>query len=241
MPVCAACLAKVEPLKAEYCCVTCRAPFANAFPLDEHGQCGLCRSGLSGFDAAYSYGFYEGRLRELIQIFKYGKVSTLAGPLGEHLAAALPRDQQYDAIVPMPMHWWRQFSRGFNQAELLAADLGRRTGLPVVGLVRRKKATRPQAGLTGAKRRANVAAAFRIPHPSRAAGKRLLLIDDVLTTGATAGACARELKRAGAARVTVLTVARADRRVWTETGTSKAAFQIRPMESLGNGESRSIA
>src|SRR5205807_8467640 len=98
---------------------SCRAPFANEFPLDEQGRCALCRRGLHGFDAAYSFGFYEGALGELVQLLKYGKVTTLARPLGEMLARALPRDQQYDVLVPMPMHWRRRWERGFNQADLL--------------------------------------------------------------------------------------------------------------------------
>ncbi len=82
MPVCRACLAKPEPLAAEYFCVQCRAPFLSRFPLDEQGRCALCRRGVRGFDAAYSFGFYEDELRKLIHLFKYGRVQTLAAPLG---------------------------------------------------------------------------------------------------------------------------------------------------------------
>jgi ComF family protein len=213
VPVCPACLSEPEPFAAEYQCVCCRTPFLNPHPLDASGRCALCRLGLSGFDAVYAYGSYEGSLRKLIQLFKYGRIPTLAAPLGRLLAAAVPRERAFDVIVPMPMHWRRRWSRGFNQAELLARTLEKRLGLPVRNAVRRVKATPPQAGLTAGQRRANMSAAFQIKRPEIVRGKRVLLVDDVFTTGATAGACARTLKRAGAAYIAVLTVARADRRM----------------------------
>ena len=216
MPVCRACLAKPEPLAADYYCLQCRAPFLSSFPLDEQGLCALCRRGVRGFDAAYSFGFYESELRKLIQLFKYSRVQTLAAPLGRFLARALPREQSFDVIVPMPLHWRKRWQRGFNQAGLLAHEIGRRTHTPVRNALRRVKNTASQAGLTSSKRRKNVSGAFQASRrPSmRAAldGHSVLLIDDVMTTGATAAACARALKRAGARQVTLLTLARADRR-----------------------------
>jgi ComF family protein len=130
------------------------------------------------------------------------------------MSRALPRtQQQFDLIVPMPMHWRRRLSRGFNQAESLATVLSRRTGIPVGNVIKRRKATPPQAGMTSAQRRTNMVGAFRVPKKDVVQGRHVLLIDDVLTTGATAGACAAALKRAGSARVTVLTLARVDRRM----------------------------
>lgn len=213
MPVCQTCLSKPEPLAAEYFCVQCRAPFRSAYPLDEQGLCGLCRRGASGFDAAYSFGFYEGELRELIHLFKYGRVQTLAEPLGRLLAQALPRDQIFDVIVPMPLHWRKRWQRGFNQSELLASELGRRTHVPVKNALRRVRFTSSQAGLTNSKRRLNVSGAFRARKRLVLHGKQILLIDDVMTTGATAASCARALKLAGVRQVTLLTLARVDRRL----------------------------
>jgi ComF family protein len=214
VPVCRPCLKAPEPFSAEYFCISCRTPFQNGFPLDSEGRCALCRSGLRGFDAAYCYGSYEDVLRELIHLFKYGKTPTLARPLTDFLASAMPRDEQLDAIVPVPLHWWRRWQRGFNQAELLARALSARTGLPVVGALRRARSTPAQAGLSNQGRRENVARAFAPARAaSRLAGKRILLVDDVMTTGATAAACAAALKRAGAKRVALLTVARVDRRL----------------------------
>lgn len=212
--MCRTCLKAPEPFSADYFCISCRTPFQNGFPLDSEGRCALCRSGLRGFDAAYCFGSYEDALRGLIHLFKYGKTPTVARPLGEFLASALPRDERLDAIVPVPLHWRRRWQRGFNQSQLLAREVAARTGLPVVPALRRTRATAAQAGLSNRGRRRNVAQAFQPGRAAgRVAGKRVLLIDDVLTTGATATACALALKRAGAKRVAVLTVARVDRRM----------------------------
>jgi ComF family protein len=217
VPVCRACLGGLRPLEAEFFCASCRTPFLNAFPLDFDGRCALCRAGLRGFDAAYCFGAYEGPLRELIHLFKYGKVRSLARPLGNLLAAALPLDESFDAVAPVPLHWRRQWQRGFNQSELLARNIAGRTGIPVVLALRRLRSTSAQAGLNNAGRRQNVAGAFACRRGARSArriqAKRILLVDDVMTTGSTAAACALALKRAGAARVALLTVARVDRRM----------------------------
>lgn len=191
-------------------------PFVNRFPLDETGRCMLCRLGLRGFDAVYSYGSYEGKLRDLIHVFKYGGVRPLARPFGRLLAQALPREAGFDLIVPMPLHWFKQWQRGFNQADLLALEIGRKWNTPVKKVIRRLRVTAPQAGLTNAKRRANVQGAFRMAGSRRLDGLRVLLVDDVVTTGATASACARVLKRAGASDVALLALARTDRRTAVE-------------------------
>jgi len=172
----------------------------------------LCRLGAAGFDEVYSFGWYQGALRKLIHLFKYSGVRPLAPVFGRYLKRALPVDREFDVVIPMPLHWKRRWQRGFNQSALLAREVARRFDVPVSKVVRRRRATPPQAGLSHAKRRANVRGAFRMKRGTRLDGLRVLLIDDVLTTGATAAACARELKRAGAAHVTVLALARTDRR-----------------------------
>ncbi|HXP83530.1 MAG TPA: ComF family protein [Bryobacteraceae bacterium] len=173
----------------------------------------LCRLGLQGFDEVYSYGSFEGTLRQLIHLFKFEGVRPLARVFGDRMALALPREQNFDAIVPLPLHWWKRWRRGFNQADLLAREIGRRWNVPVRDLMLRTRATAPQAGLTNAQRRLNVRGAFRVKRGVRLDGRRILVVDDVFTTGATASACARALKRAGAAHVSLLTLARTDRRV----------------------------
>ncbi len=166
---------------------------------------------MRGFDAAYCFGSYEGRLRDWIHLFKYGRVRTLAEPLVELLAAAVPRTERFDAIVPVPLHWRKRWQRGFNQSGLLAAGMARKWGVPVVNALRRRRFTSAQAGLSNTARRKNVAAAFAAR--CRLAGKHILLIDDVLTTGSTAAACARALRASGAVRIAVAAPARADRRL----------------------------
>ena len=203
--------------------------------MDEQGRCALCRTGVRGFDAAYSFGFYEDTLRELIHLFKYRGVQTLASPLGHLLWRALPLDQSFDVIVPMPLHWRKRWQRGFNQSELLARQIGRRTQLPVRKFLRRIRFTSAQAGLTNAKRRKNVSGAFRAKK-NAATGQRVLLVDDVMTTGATAAAGARALKLAGAKHVTLLTLARVDRRFGFDFPLSDFNFS----GSVEDAEPRSI-
>ena len=211
IPVCSGCLQSADPFLPEFFCIQCRTPFLNAFPLDENGCCSLCRLGGTRFDAAYSAGIYDGTLRKLIHLLKYDGVLSLSGPLGDLLWKALPKPQRFDVIVPAPMHWTRRLARGFNQAEVLARDLSRRMGIPVRTDLLRKKLIPPQTGLTSHQRRMNVAGAVRAASQLQA-GAHVVLVDDVLTTGATANACALALRHAGAKQVSVLTVARADRR-----------------------------
>ena len=181
--------------------------------LDFDGRCRLCRSGLTQFDALYCVGVYEGRLRELIHLFKYTPMERLSRPLGAFLRTGLPPEAAFDLIVPMPLHRKKQRQRGFNQAALLAQELARVSSLPMVLAVIRSRDTAPQSGLTGQQRRKNVRDAFEVKETARITGKRILLVDDVVTTGASANSCALALKQAGASFVAVLALARADRRI----------------------------
>jgi ComF family protein len=216
VPVCEECLNSPTPLAAEYFCTVCNTPFLNAYPLDEKGVCAGCRSGLRGFDRAASFGLYEGSLRKLIHLYKYSGMKPLAKTLAGYMERALSIDASFDAVVPVPLHWRKQWDRGFNQSDLLARLIAKRRGIPVLHALRRKRATAVQAGLASAGRRRNVAGAFLLRSGAKTdpklAGKKILLIDDVMTTGATASACASVLKRGGAKSVSLLTLARVDRR-----------------------------
>jgi ComF family protein len=198
---------------AEIFCAQCGAAFLSASSLDAGGRCRLCAAGATAFSAAYCFGEYCGILRDLIHLLKYRRIRPLAEPLGRMMSRALPPQSHHDALVPMPLHWRRRFIRGFNQAELLARVVSRRTGLPIPDALSRSRHTSAQAELASAsQRRANVRGVFVVRRPELAAGKRIILADDVLTTGATVNSAAAALLAAGAARVDVLTLARADRR-----------------------------
>jgi ComF family protein len=200
-------------MQAEFLCRRCRSPFLNSESLNADGCCPACEAEPQGFDSAWSYGAYDGKLRRLIHVYKYERVSTLARPLAALMLDALPREEEFDCLVPMPLHWRKYWERGFNQSERLAREISRRTGIPCCDALRRKKGGTAQAGLTFAARRDNVQGAFAIRDKMQTQDKHILLIDDVLTTGATAAAASRLLKRAGKARrISILTLARADRR-----------------------------
>lgn len=154
---------------------------------------------------------YDGVARDLVHRLKYGDRLDLAGVMGRMMAAS-GRDLLADAecVVPVPLHRWRLWRRRFNQAALLARPVAKAGGRPLeLRALTRVKATRPQVGLTRAGRAANLQGAFRVPEQARPriAGKRVLLVDDVSTTGATANAATRVLLRAGAACVDLLTFA----------------------------------
>lgn len=172
----------------------------------------VCRESLVNFDAAYSFGSYEGALQNLIHLFKYGKVETLAAPLSRFLLRSLPLEHNFELVIAMPMHWRKRWERGFNQAELLAAPVAKRYGVKLSSHLRRRRYTKPQAGLSEAERRTNLKNCFHVVRPHQVNGKRILVIDDVFTTGATLRAAAEALKKAGAAYVCALTLARVDRR-----------------------------
>ena len=193
------------------------------YPLDEHDLCMVCREGLANFDAAYSFGSYEGSLQQLIHLFKYAKVESLADTLGHFMLQALPLEANFDLVIAMPMHWRKRWERGFNQAELLAEPVARRYGLRLAKNLRRTRYTKSQAGLTEADRHANLRGSFEVWRAEQVAGRRILLIDDVFTTGSTLRAAAEVLKAAGAAHVAALTLARVDRAISSRSALKSAA------------------
>ena len=164
------------------------------------------------YDRARAVAHYDEVARRLVHALKFGDRTDLARPLGRMMAQAgaeLLADA--DALVPVPLHWTRLWRRRFNQSAALADAVGHVAGRPVRNdlLVRRRR-TGHQVGLSRAERARNVQGAFAVPPPAsgEVRGRRLVLVDDVLTTGATLEACARALSRAGAARVDALVFAR---------------------------------
>ncbi len=214
--MCNECLNAPKPLEADYYCASCKTPFANAFPLDEGGLCAACRAGLRGFDRAASFGFYEGVLRDLIHLYKYAGMRPLGRHLARYLAHSMAAGQmageRFDAVVSVPLHWRKRWRRGFNQSEILARSVSRLRAIPYMDALKRVRPAEVQAGLGKTARRRNVTGAFAVRRGADVQGKRVLLVDDVMTTGATATACGLALKRAGAQTVSLLTLARVDRR-----------------------------
>lgn len=216
VPICNTCWGEVRPYEGLEC-AQCGLYLQPAAALHGTAHCGLCRRNAFAFTQARSFGWYDGVLRELIQRFKYDGFRPMAKPFGSYLKDTLRRlnETAFDLILPVPLHRNRERQRGFNQAGLLVARLSQRCGIPMGRDCVRVRDTPPQTGLRAAARRKNVAGAFAVPRPERVRGRRLLLVDDVLTTGATLNACARALQDAGAAGVWAVTLARA-RTAWAD-------------------------
>lgn len=195
---------------ADPCCHTCGLPFE--FEVEQGGLCALCIARAPDYDHARAAGHYAEPLRSALLAFKHGDRMDMAPGLARLLVRA-GRDllPTAEIIAPVPLHPRRLWYRRYNQASTLADQVAEQTGVPAVpDLLIRKRRTRSQGGLSATARRRNVRGAFKLAdrHRETVAGRHILLIDDVYTTGATAEACARLLKRAGAASVSVLTVAR---------------------------------
>ncbi len=193
------------------CCARCGLPFTIEAAPD--AICGDCARVPPVFDRARAAFLYEGAGRELILAFKMADRSWLAPRLATWLQrAAAPLLPETDLVVPVPLHRWRLLARRFNQAAVLARLMAREADVAMVpDLLVRTRRTATQTRLSRVERRRNVRGAFAVRR-SRAplvAGRNVLLVDDVMTTGATVSACARALRKAGAARVDVTTLARA--------------------------------
>ena len=179
--------------------------------------CGSCRQGELEFDWARSYGLYTGNLRKAILHLKFYGREYLGHALGALLARAWEAHPELDSalVAPVPLHPLRRRARGFNQAELLASGLVRSlrkegSGLRLAaGSLRRIRDTVPQVGLSVSARRENVSGVFSVCRPEEVRDRAVVVVDDVMTTGATLSACAAALKRAGAERVLALALARA--------------------------------
>ena len=209
-PVCRACWNAVTAVSPPWC-DRCGEPLRSwRQGADSGSRCPRCVAHPPHFDLARAFGQYEGALREIVHALKYGGHRSLGPPLGALMAktdAGLLAAA--DAVVPVPLHPWRQLRRGFNQADELAQPLGQR----VWRALRRRTLGVPQAKLSGHQRQTNVLNAYSLSHLRAGARnqrpKYVLLIDDVMTTGATLDECSRVLRECGVEWIGALTLARA--------------------------------
>ena len=207
--LCAVCWSKLSLIEPPYC-----ARLGIPFVYDP-GPGLLSMEAIANppaYDRARAAVRYDEIARALVLAFKYGDRLDLAPMMGRWMAragSALLADA--DALLPVPLHWRRLWARRFNQAAALSAEIAEIAGVPVLhGALNRVRATPQQVGLSKEQRADNVQGAFRVPAEQKAVlkGKRLILVDDVLTSGATVDTCARALLRAGAAHIDVLVFAR---------------------------------
>jgi ComF family protein len=201
--------------------VICGERVAGLYALAEtqgETRCELCRRTEPPYVKATAYGSYEGGLRELIHLLKYEQVRPAADVLGRMLAEAIADlellfGDNLPFVVPVPLHSRKLRQRGFNQSELIARAAVRLTPAErrmqvSSGVLQRCRETQSQIGLSRHQRRENMRGAFAVAKSAEIAGREVLLVDDVLTTGTTVSECARVLRRAGASKVFVATVAR---------------------------------
>jgi ComF family protein len=231
-PICAVCWADLPQQIPDNLCALCGerlsvgglrfATTSAARTSDTGNLCHLCERARPPFQLAVAYGEYEGTLRALIHLLKYEHIPTIAGPLGTLLAGTIARRQDLPpslTVVAVPLHASKQRERGFNQTALLAEaavrslrrqrpDLALQVAFEAMG---RQRATENQSGLTPHQRRRNLRGAFFVRQPEKVAGRAILLLDDIYTTGATARECTRTLLGAGAISVHVATLARSQR------------------------------
>jgi len=213
--VCVACWRDLDAISAPFCSL-CGISLSRFAPLCP--SCGLRRH---RFSFARSHTLFDPGLQKIIHMLKYGRKRSLAEPLASLMAVVMSGDSRFEdmeALVPVPLHPIKLRERGYNQSELLASKLSRLTGLPVLaGALIRTVNTPSQSQLNLSQRMINVQEAFRTRTCQSVENRRIVLVDDVLTTGATVDACAAALLDAGAAEVSVITIARA-----AEPGTAPA-------------------
>jgi ComF family protein len=204
----------MEPILGATCEI-CGERLGSGHSVLPNQVCPACQETRPQFTQAAAYGAYDGGLRELIHLLKYDRVTPAVGVLGKMLAEAIQKlrpDADSILVVPVPLYSSKRRERGFNQAELIACAVLKKNAFTgarlATDVLERTRPTVSQIGLTRPQRVENIRGAFRVRHPSRVSRRNVLLVDDVLTTGTTASECARILRKAGAERVWVATVAR---------------------------------
>ncbi|MFC3050620.1 ComF family protein [Kordiimonas pumila] len=206
--LCVTCWGDVQVLAPPFC-VRCALPFDYSTEIAEP-VCAACLQYNPAFDWARAAVSYEGLGRSLVLKLKHGGTSMIV-PVMARMMAGSVRQLQATLIIPVPLHRWRFLKRRFNQSQLLAERIAEYLDVPVnVFALKRRKATLSQASFSRKKRFKNVRGAFEVPPEMKAVvkGQHIMLVDDVLTTGATAASCAKALKKAGALSVGVVAFAR---------------------------------
>lgn len=206
---CRTCWGGITPIIGPVC-PRCGRPFPSAVALEHspHHLCGACRKRPPAYTQAWSLYPYMPPLQDAIHLFKYHGKVALAAALGDLMCAAVRHPWEVDLLMPVPLHPSRLREREFNQSVLLADRLNRRLRLPLSydNLIRIRR-TDPQSGLSRAARLKNLRRSFAVLRPEEVTDRRILLVDDVLTTGTTVNECAKVLRKAGAADVYVGTLA----------------------------------
>ena len=202
---CAECWTKVDFLGASGCEI-CGFPLAAT----DAGRCGACLADPGPIARTRAAVAYDEISSGIAIRLKYGRKVALARTMARFIAPLMVAEGDDERLlVPVPLHRWRLWSRGFNQSALVARELSRRSGIAIDPFVlARTRATPPLKGMSGSQRHRTVAGAFAVREAARVKGKTIVLVDDVLTSGSTAKACARTLLRAGAKRIELLAWAR---------------------------------
>lgn len=205
--ICPDCLEHFKLLSSPLCSI-CGTQFKTESDTDH--PCGTCIKAKPSFDMAASVFLYNELMKEAVHLFKYSGKSILSRPFGDSLVKHHLAKEDYDAILPVPLHIKRLRERGYNQSHLLARELGSAMGIKIdPWLLQRARPTLSQTGMKRKERIKNLKGAFVLRKGASVKGMRLLLIDDVYTTGSTVRECAKVLKKGGAKKVNVLTLARA--------------------------------
>ena len=211
--VCADCLNRLPFTPTDGCCRRCGRA---AEKLDGEFLCTDCRAHRPAFDRAASAVSFDGEARKLVNAFKFAPwqlwLRTDFVDWLEAVARVRFKVDEIDVVVPMPSTRWHRIDRGYNQSDYLGSALARRLAKPYVGhALKRTGSPKRQGGLSEDERRTNVVGTFAVRKPDAVRGKTVLVVDDIMTTGATLSECAAELKRSGAARVWCVTLARSFR------------------------------
>ncbi len=208
--VCQSCMESLVPHRSSYC-MCCGRFFSGT---GESHICSSCIENKKAYSRHRSCGLYQGKLKDVILLYKYRQFKILGKGLADFVSRSLSRDESLflgtDFLVPVPLHPRKERKRGFNQAREIAVWLGKKHSIPCMdNILVKTKNNAAQTTLESKQRWENVKNAYRVKKPALLAGKTVLLIDDVFTTGATINECSRVLKKSGAKEVRCITIAQA--------------------------------